>query len=162
MTERNAFWDMESDFGGGGPAEIESKPGMDALIAEIRQAAGLKPRQKAEKPIVPCPKCNGTGRWFRGLECFKCSGTGKVKGLLQDEASVKRRQKAAERRSGQTAPTPAPQLSRLPMALSAGRTGMVVLAGREILGKAFGGRVWVLPHLPPEVKAEVTEMLKSC
>ena len=161
-TERNAFWDMESDFGGGVAAEVDSQPGMDILIDEIRRVAGRAPRQKAERPTVPCPKCNGTGRWFRGLECFKCSGTGQVKGLLQDEASVKRRQKAAERRAQKDAPPVAPEPRRLPYdglrLVRNGSGSWVMWAGRWV-AKARGGQIWFVPGLPDDLTDAVKKLL---
>lgn len=60
----------------------------------------------ANRPIVDCPKCRGTGQWvsfsgFTRSTCFKCQGAGKVQGLLQDAASVKAREQAAARRVAQ-------------------------------------------------------------
>jgi hypothetical protein len=157
-SERNAFWDMESDFGGGA-GELAPRAGMDALLAEVRKAAGLPVRQRAERPIIDCPKCRGRGEWFHGLECLKCHGTGKVHGLLQDEASVKRRQKAAERRSGVAAPVQQPVRPDARLSIVAGRTGAVVLDGGRLVAKSAGGRVFFVRGTPVDVMQIAKRML---
>lgn len=106
------FSDLATDFDAGNVPQAHQSA-QDYLQAARDFAANRKPTlsdaKKADnRPVVACPKCAGTGTWvsFSGYtrsNCFKCSGTGKVRGLLQDAASVKAREQAAARRVTQQA-----------------------------------------------------------
>ena len=105
-------WD-ESDFlnekgDGAGPNLLDAA----ARFAGTPQATNKWAQRKAAKvaaPLVTCPRCGGTGTW-RGFGdcvgnrmCLKCNGSGKVKGLLMDDASVKRRTEAKARKERKAA-----------------------------------------------------------
>jgi excinuclease UvrABC ATPase subunit len=63
----------------------------------------MKARKSADRPVIDCPKCRGTGKFYSYTgrlvgNCLKCDGSGKTIGLKQDAASVKAREQAAARR----------------------------------------------------------------
>ena len=68
----------------------------------------MKARKTADRPVIDCPKCRGTGKFysFTGRlvgNCLKCDGSGKTIGLKQDPASVRAREQAAARRDAKKA-----------------------------------------------------------
>jgi len=68
----------------------------------------MKARKSADRPVIDCPKCRGTGRFYSYTgrlvgNCLKCDGSGKTIGLKQDAASVKAREQAAARRDAKKA-----------------------------------------------------------
>lgn len=94
---------IENDFVDSDINELGPKPegflSVSARFAAVAQPSKWqKPETDARKaPIVDCPKCRGTGHFvsYSGRvlgNCFKCDGSGKTKGLLQDAASVARRE----------------------------------------------------------------------
>lgn len=97
--ETNQFDDfVDSDLNEIGPAPAGFLD-VSAHFARTAQPSKFeKPSTNARTaPVVICPKCNGTGRFvsYSGRvlgNCFKCDGSGKTKGLMQDAASVARRE----------------------------------------------------------------------
>jgi hypothetical protein len=76
----------------------------------------LKARKSADRPVIDCPKCRGTGKFysFTGRlvgNCLKCDGSGKTIGLKQDTASVKAREQAAARREAKKAEAEAAKIA---------------------------------------------------
>lgn len=110
----NFFADLESDLG---PVVQDDAPARAGYLADALKFAqsgniskwdAAKARKSADRPVIDCPKCRGTGKFitYTGRvsgNCFKCDGAGKTIGLKQDDASVKARQQAAVRRDAKKA-----------------------------------------------------------
>ena len=97
--ETNQFDDfVDSDLNEIGPAPEGFLDISARFGANSQPSKWQKPESDARKaPVINCPKCNGTGKFvsYSGRvlgNCFKCDGSGKTKGLMQDAASVARRE----------------------------------------------------------------------
>lgn len=100
QPDAGMFDDMEDDG-------VFDKPTVDQ-VDEKPLIDRLEKRDPAESPTfktIPCPKCNGTGKWVGGYanptvrQCFKCNGTGRVvssksKPLDMSPEAIERRAKA--------------------------------------------------------------------